>query len=268
MASHKVPPLVCSIGSTDPTAAAGIGLDLRVFARLGVRAAFAVAAVTAQNARRVSAIELIDPDVVVAQLRAIWETSRPDAVRIGLLPSADAIRAVAGFFRDSSARPPVVVDPVLAATSGTPFLKPRDVTALWRLFAIATLITPNASEAQALSGIRVATLAGARQAAIALSTFGCAALVTGGHLPGSLSVDVLAIDGAIAFEFRAPRLRRVLRGTGCSLAAAIAVGLARGQTLTRAISQAKTFARGELRRGEKENSRRAATAANGEPARR
>lgn len=247
MASHKAAPIVCSIGSTDPTAAAGIGLDLQVFQRLGVRAAFAVAAVTAQNVRRVNAVRSLDPEIVSAQLRAIWEEARPDAIRIGLLPDARVIAAVTDFLRDLPARPPIVVDPVLAASSGAQFLKPRDMHALWRLFALATLITPNAVEAQALSGIRVASLDDARRAAVALSTTGPAALVKGGHLPGSHSVDVLAIGGEVVREFRAPRSRRTMRGTGCMLAAAIAAGLAREKNLARAIADAKSFVGAELR---------------------
>jgi len=248
MPSHRPGPLVCSIGSTDPTAASGIGLDLRVFERLGVRAAFAVAAVTAQNARCVSAVRPIEPDVVVAQLRAVWEDSQPAAIRIGLLPEARLIAAVTDFLRELPVRPPIVVDPVLASTSGTQFLNPHDVRALFRLFTIATVITPNAIEAQALSGIRVTSLADARRAAGSLSESGTAALVKGGHLSGSRSVDVLAIGGVVVREFRAARLRNAGRGNGCLLAAAIAVGLARGKELARAVADAKTFVLGEVRR--------------------
>lgn len=241
-------PLVCSIGSTDPTASAGIGLDLSVFATLGVRGALVVAAVTAQNDRAVSAVAPLSSGLILAQLRAVWEQSVPDAIRIGLLPSAPAIAAVARFLRELDARPPIVLDPVLSSSSGTQFLGPTEMAALRRLMTLATVVTPNAREAQALSGLPVTTLEGARRAAASLSELGCAVLLKGGHVPGARSVDVLARAGRVTKAFAAQRVRGAMRGTGCMLAAALAAELALGDDLERGITKAKAFVRAALAR--------------------
>jgi len=243
MAKTRKRPLVCSIGSTDPTAAAGIGLDLRVYAASGVDAAFAVAAVTAQNAAGVRGLVAIEPDLIAQQLQAIWEERPPDALRIGLLPSSRAIGVVVAFLRALKSRPPVVLDPVLAASSGTQFSGPRELAALRRLMPLATIVTPNAVEAQALSGLRALTLDEARKAAAALSELGCAVLVKGGHLSERSAIDVLAIDGRFVKAYRSARLRRTRRGMGCLLAAALAVELARGKKLDPAIATARAFVR-------------------------
>jgi hydroxymethylpyrimidine/phosphomethylpyrimidine kinase len=242
----RLRPLVCSIGSTDPTASAGLALDVRVYERLGARSALVVAAVTAQNDRSVSAVAPLPSQVIHEQLRAVWQQSVPDAIRIGLLPDASGIAEVTRFLRELAARPPIVLDPVLASSSGTQFLGPGEMASLRRLMEIATVVTPNALEAQALSGIRVSDVAGARRAAAHLSELGCAVLVKGGHVPGARSVDILARDGRIVKTFAAPRLRASMRGTGCMLAAALAVRLALGDTLERAVQRARSFVRAEL----------------------
>lgn len=238
-------PLVCSIGSTDPTALAGIGRDLIVFERLGARGAFAVAAVTAQDSRRVSRITPLSPGAFAAQLAAIWREHRPDAIRIGLLPNTGLIAVLARFLGSLSARPPAVLDPVIRASSGRRFLGRIGIRALKTLLPLVTLVTPNASEAEKLTGIRVRNVAGARRAALALHARGCAALVTGGHVAGARVVDVLAEDRGVRL-FAAPRIRATMHGTGCTLAAAIAVSLARGERLRQAIASARLFTRREL----------------------
>ncbi|HXW77301.1 MAG TPA: hydroxymethylpyrimidine/phosphomethylpyrimidine kinase [Candidatus Eremiobacteraceae bacterium] len=236
-------PIVCCVGSTDPTAAAGLFADARHLARLRVRPAFVVAGVTAQNSARVFRVDALPARAILAQLRAIWAQVRPDAVRIGLLPDAASIDAVARFFAGRRDRPPIVVDPVLAASSGRTFLDARAIAALRRLLRYATIATPNRREASILTGTRVAGVDGAERAALALARDGIAALVTGGDASGARIVDVLAVRDR-AIRLSAPRIGRGMRGTGCCMSAALAAALARGDDVERAV----LFARGYVRR--------------------
>jgi hydroxymethylpyrimidine kinase/phosphomethylpyrimidine kinase len=243
----RLRPLVCTIGTTDPTAAAGIGLDLTIFPQLGVRGVFAVAAVSAQNSERVTRVVSLPPAVITAQLRAIWRQATPDAIRIGLLPAADGVSAVTKFLRALRRRPPIIVDPVLAATSGRRFSGPSEIAALNKLFTLAELVTPNASEAATLTGIKVRTVADAAVAGLAIANAaGCAVLVKGGHLPGRICYDVLADSGGVVY-IGTRRSSRSMRGTGCVLAAAIAAQRARGASLHDAIASARDVVADALR---------------------
>jgi hydroxymethylpyrimidine/phosphomethylpyrimidine kinase len=237
--------LVLSIGSTDPTGAAGIGRDLVVYERLGATGAFAVAAVTAQNQRRVAEVYSLPPRALRDQLDAIVQQQKPQAVRIGLLPDSRLIAAVARFLRGLRSPIPVVLDPVIVSSSGHRFLGAAELGALEGLLPLVTLVTPNAAEAQELTGIRVRSVADAERAALRLRERGCAVLVTGGHLRGDDVVDVLADERGVV-HLRNSRIRARMRGTGCTLAAAIAVHLARGMRLRTAIDRARAFVRREL----------------------
>ncbi len=239
-------PVVCSIGSTDPTAASGIGVDLKVYQRLGVLGVFAIAAVTAQNAKRVSKLEYLAPLTITRQLEAVWSETLPDSIRIGLLPDTAGIGAVLRFLRGLRQRPPIVLDPVLASTSGTRFSGAAEIAALRRLLPLVTLVTPNLAEAAELSGAPVRTLPEARQAARLLAQSGCATLVKGGHLRGARSVDVFCSAGHIR-SFSSARVNAGMRGKGCILAAAIASHLARGSELQRAVRRGRAFLRAMLR---------------------
>ncbi len=239
---HAQAPIVCSIGSVDPTGAAGIIMDMRVYAHLGAIGLAVVAAVTAQNSRRVTAIEAVSPSLVTRQLEALFEQVTPDAVCIGLVPSAQAMDAVRRFLDRRAGRLPIVIDPVIAASSGRRFLAGPELRALARLLPLATIVTPNLSEASALSGRQVTTLAQARDAARALAQTGCAVLVTGGHLPGATCVDVLAQQDRVRC-YGAQRIRGSMRGAGGIVAAAIAVELARGAALEHAVARARRFVR-------------------------
>jgi len=240
-------PVVCTIGSTDPTGAAGLGLDLKILARMDVRSVFAVAAVTAQNSTRVAAVEPLSPAIVTAQLRAIWQQVEPDAIRVGLLPAVDGIAAIVKFLRALRRRPPIIVDPVLAATAGHRFSGPKEIAALKKLFALAELVTPNASEAAALAGIAVRTVSDAADAARTIArAAGCAVLVKGGHLRGRICYDVLADAGGVVY-IGARRSSRRMRGTGCLLAVTIAAERARGASLRDAIATARDVVASALR---------------------
>jgi hydroxymethylpyrimidine/phosphomethylpyrimidine kinase len=246
-ALNRTVPVVCTIGTTDPTGAAGIGLDLSIFPRLGVRAVYAVAAVSAQNSKRVLRVDALPPALITAQLRAIWQQVKPDAIRIGLLPAADGIAAIAKFLRALRRRPPIIIDPVLAATSGHTFSSPSHIAALKKLFGLAELVTPNAAEAATLSGQAVRTIADAADAGRAIArAAGCAVLVKGGHLRGAICYDVLADSGGVVY-IGTRRSSRRMRGTGCLLAAAIAAGRAHGAPLHDAIASARDVVASALR---------------------
>ncbi len=237
-------PIALSIAGSDSGGGAGIQADLKTFAALGVHGTTVITCLTAQNPRRVAAIEPVSPRMVRAQLEALFEELPPRAVKTGMLYSAEIIRTVARFFealRGSGAYPPLVVDPVMVATSGAVLLRSDAVRALCeRLLPLARLITPNADEAALLTGRKLRTLADLRDAAAALHRgFGCAALVKGGHLPLAEAVDVF-FDGQQWLMLRARRIRGVsTHGTGCTYSAAIAAGLALGLTLESAVRRAK-----------------------------
>jgi hydroxymethylpyrimidine kinase/phosphomethylpyrimidine kinase len=233
-------PLVCSIGSTDPTSGAGIGLDLALNALLGVRSAMVVTGVTAQNSRKVTSVAPLAPKVVKAQLESVWSEARPDAIRVGLIPGAPAIRAVRAFF---AAHPrklsPIILDPVLASTSGRRFAGPKDIAALTKLFEYAELVTPNADEAAVLAGMPVRSVDDAAEAAQRIARrAGCAVLVKGGHLSGGTCFDVLADQRGVVY-IGAKRRSISMRGSGCVLAAAIAAYRAHGLSLLDSIERAR-----------------------------
>lgn len=244
---RKAAPVVCSIGSVDPTGAAGITMDLRVYADLRAVGMAVVAAVTAQNYRRVAGVGAIAPALITAQLEAVWEQVRPDAVCIGLLPDAAGITATRKFLECLAHRPPIVIDPVIAASSGARFVGTRAMTELVRLWPLATVVTPNVHEAAALTKMKVMKLEHAESAAHALARYGSAVLLTGGHLKGAACVDVLSQCGRVR-RFAAPRLAGTMRGAGGILAAALAVYLARGASLEHAVQRARLFVRRAFRR--------------------
>lgn len=237
---------MCSIGSLDPLAAAGLAADLRVYQQLGVRPVLVATAVTAQNSRQVSSIHPLPPALIAEQLRCIWEQIIPDAICIGLVPHAAGIRAVCTFLGGLAQRPPVVLDPVLCSSSGHRLSSPDARPELIKLLPLASIVTPNVDEAQYLSGLPIANVAQARTAALALSRHGCAALVTGGHLPGKQSADVLAHDDAVVVLSQ-PRLPAGMRGSGGILAAALSARLAQGAALVPALQDARRFVRRALR---------------------
>jgi hydroxymethylpyrimidine/phosphomethylpyrimidine kinase len=246
MVGQSRPAVVCSIGSTDPTGAAGVLADARVYARLGAVGTYVIAGVTAQNAARVSAVLPVPLSVVRAQLRAVFAQVRPDAVRIGLIPTAQAMRFVASQLRRLAHRTPIVLNVVLAASSGHTFVRPRDHAALRSIMAVATVVTLNAIEAERLSGVRVRDVAGARRAALMLAAICPAVLVTGAHVAGKRVVDVLATRQTVR-RFAAARLHADVRGTGCMLAASLATALAQGIPLARAVVRARAFVRSSMR---------------------
>jgi hydroxymethylpyrimidine/phosphomethylpyrimidine kinase len=231
---------LCSIGTTHPLNIAGIGLDARIAQRLEIRHVMVVAGVSAQGAGEHRA-EALDPAIVAAQLRAIRST-RPDAYRIGALLSPQSAEAVAEGLEGAGV--PIVCDPVAVSSDGLVFADDATLEMLRkRLFPLCTLVTPNLAEASRLCGFPVndrATMAGAAHTLVERDR-AHAGLVTGGHLEGEAS-DILYADGKTT-TFEGTRLAGGMRGTGCVLAAATAIYLARGENIIDAITAARVLVR-------------------------
>ena len=243
-------PAVLTIAGSDSGGGAGLQADLRALAAHGVHGATAVTAVTAQNTRAVAAVEPVSPRMVAAQIRAVFDDFAIGAVKTGMLATAAIVEAVCEALEAHPA-PPLVVDPVIAATSGRRLLD-EDAVALVRdrLLRRARVVTPNRHEAEVLAGRRIASRDDARRAAARLRALGAGAgLVTGGHFDfdPAESVDVLD-DGGAVVELRGPRIAgRRTHGTGCAFSAALAAGLAAGVPLPDAAAAAKRYVEAAIR---------------------
>jgi hydroxymethylpyrimidine/phosphomethylpyrimidine kinase len=236
-------PIALTIAGSDSGGGAGIQADLKTYAALGVHGTSAITCLTAQNPRGVLGIQPARPRFLRLQLEALFGELRPAAVKTGMLYSADLIRVVADFFAGKR-MPPVIVDPVMVASSGARLLKPSAVRLLQDgLLPRATLVTPNLPEAEILLGHHIGTLEGLRAAARELrGRYGCAALVKGGHLHlGNEAIDFF-FDGREELMLTAPRVKGVSsHGTGCTYSAAIAGCLALGSDLPGAVQKAKQY---------------------------
>ncbi|OLC02161.1 MAG: bifunctional hydroxymethylpyrimidine kinase/phosphomethylpyrimidine kinase [Gemmatimonadetes bacterium 13_1_40CM_70_15] len=234
--------IACTIAGSDSGGGAGIQADLKTFHQFGVFGTSVICAVTAQNTTGVRAWQALPATLVAQQIDALAEDLPPLAVKSGMLGSAEIVEAVAaGLTRHRL--PNYVLDPVMVATSGDRLL-PREAERLIarRLVPLATLVTPNLDEAGVLIGEEVRTPEQMEHAARALLKLGArAALVKGGHLVGDEVVDVLVADGDTR-RFARPRLDTTsTHGTGCTLSAAVAAGLAQGRPLQRAVMDALDF---------------------------
>jgi len=244
------PVTVLSIAGFDTGGGAGIPADLLTFAAHGVHGAAAIVAVTAQNTRRVAAIEPLSPRFLSRQLDAVFSDFAPRAVKIGMLYDAARIRAVAGALKRWKARP-VVLDPVLVSKSGARLLSRSGVVELKRrLLPLCDLVTPNLPEAEALAGLKIRDELDRRLAAGILADLGArAVLIKDGHGRGREVRDLL-FDGEAFTVFAAPRLKtRATHGTGCTLSSAIAANLALGRPLALAVERAIAYLRAGLERG-------------------
>jgi hydroxymethylpyrimidine/phosphomethylpyrimidine kinase len=237
-------PIALSIAGSDPSAGAGIQADLKTFSALGVYGATVITALTAQNTRGVSAIEPVRAAMVSAQIDAVFADLKVDAVKIGMLGQATIIEAVAAGL-DRHRQKTVVLDPVLVASaSATALLAPDAIEQLRHvLIPRALILTPNLPEAAALLGEALAeTEAQVRGQAERLLALGAqAVLIKGGHAGGAESVDIY-VDAHTQWRLPAPRiLTNNTHGTGCTLSAAIAAGLAKGLALAEATAAAKDY---------------------------
>jgi hydroxymethylpyrimidine kinase/phosphomethylpyrimidine kinase len=247
MAKCKQLPVALTIAGSDSGGGAGIQADLKTFAAIGVHGASAIACFTAQNPKRVLAIEPCSPKMLRQQIEAVFEELNPPAVKTGMLFSAENVSVVANFFGNSKfeiRNLKLVVDPVFVSTSGRKLLEPKALKIMKeKLLPLATLVTPNLSEAEILSGQKISSVEEMRIAARKIhSEFGCAALVKGGHLRGiSEAVDIF-FDGRTELLLSAPFVKGVrTHGTGCVYSAAICATLALGNNLPQAVEIGKNF---------------------------
>lgn len=235
--------IALTIAGSDSGGGAGIQADLKTFSALGVYGASVVTALTAQNTRGVQGIHDVPPAFVHAQIESVMSDLKVAAVKVGMLSRAGVIRAVADGLERWSAMP-CVLDPVMVATSGDRLIATSAIATLIRhLMPRVSLVTPNLHEAALMSGLPLAQDEDSmrRQAEVLLERGARAVLIKGGHGDGADSVDLLVTMRGTT-RFAAPRIRtRDVHGTGCTLSAAIAAGMARGLDLHDAIDGAKRY---------------------------
>ncbi|MEM0380636.1 MAG: bifunctional hydroxymethylpyrimidine kinase/phosphomethylpyrimidine kinase [Desulfurococcaceae archaeon] len=240
---RKLYPVAITIAGSDSGGGAGIEADLKTFAAMSVHGTVALTSITAQNTYSVTAVYDLPPEIIVKQIETVWEDTRIDAGKTGMLSNSNTIRAVASVV--SKLGFPLVVDPVMIAKSGAALLKPDAVESLIKyLIPIAKVVTPNRFEAEKLTNININNIDDARAAAkyIVKELGAEAAVVKGGHIESTNDViDIVYYNGSF-YEFPGPRIPDGCRhGTGCSFSAAIAAGLARGLGVVEAIRLAKEF---------------------------
>jgi len=241
MSTHRAQPVVLTVAGSDSGGGAGIQADLKTFASLGVHGATAITCLTAQNPRSIAAIQPLSPKFVITQMAQVVDAFAPSACKTGMLLSGEIIRAVSRFLKKH--RLPLVVDPVMVASSGASLLRPGALRALKQLCSEALLVTPNLAEAKVLSGRSVRTPELMRAAArIIHRQLGCAVLVKGGHLENSPAATDIFFDGTEDVTLTAPFISQVeTHGTGCTYSAAITAFLARGCSLRESVEQAKEY---------------------------
>ena len=236
-------PIVLTIAGSDSGGGAGIQADLKTFAALGVYGCSAITSLTAQNTQGVQAVLPIPPAFVQAQIQSVLSDIQVNAIKTGMLATADIINAVADSLK-SFAQIPLVLDPVMVATSGDRLLAEDAInTLIENLIPRATILTPNLLEAAALLNTPVAqNIADIQQQAELLLALGVqAVLIKGGHSHGDEATDVLLSEDGFEF-FSAVRIAtKNTHGTGCTLASAIAAGLAKKLSLRDAVAQAKNY---------------------------
>ncbi|WP_394276783.1 bifunctional hydroxymethylpyrimidine kinase/phosphomethylpyrimidine kinase [Luteococcus sp.] len=241
-------PNVLTVAGSDPSGGAGIQADMKTFTAAGCFATSVVTALTAQNTRGVTGVLPIPADFVDEQLTTLLDDVRIDAVKIGMLGSAEVARVVARHLREGLAGVPVVLDPVMVSTSGDSLAAEGVQEAITELLPLATLVTPNLPEAAQLTGTAQAGGLGAMEAqGRALVGMGArAALVKGGHLPGEGPLTDLLVTAENVQKFTGRRVvTRNTHGTGCTLSSALACGLAQAgddpEALAKAVWQAREW---------------------------
>jgi hydroxymethylpyrimidine/phosphomethylpyrimidine kinase len=238
--------LVCA--GSDSGGGAGIQADIKTVTALGGFAATAVTALTAQNTLGVQAVVGVPADFIRLQIRMVLEDIGADAIKTGMLADRATIEAVCDALAAHGPGIPLVADPVMVAKGGHPLLAPAAVaTLVARLLPMAAIITPNLPEAEALTGLAIAGVDDMRRAAEALLRQGArAVLLKGGHLEGPVLTDLLATPAGIE-AFESPRIAsRHTHGTGCTLASALACGLAQGMALRAAVLRARAYVRAAM----------------------
>ncbi len=239
---------VLIIAGSDSGGGAGIQADIKAVTVMGGYAATAITAITVQNTLGVHGVHPLPLDLIEAQARAVLDDIGADAIKTGMLGSVEVVERVAAILATTDT--PAVVDPVMVAKGGAALLDHDAVQAVRTLMIPrATLLTPNAPEAEALTGLAVADLDGQRRAGEALLALGArAVLMKGGHVPGATVIDLLVTpSGETLLE--GPRIETTsTHGTGCTLASAIAAGLALGKPLDVAVAEGWAYVAEAIRR--------------------
>lgn len=238
-----------TIAGSDSSGGAGIQADLKTFAAHGTFGMSVITAVTAQNTCGVTKVQDIDCDVVQAQIEAVFDDVRVDAVKIGMVSRPEIIKTIAACLRKYAPKI-IVVDPVMISKSGYPLLAPEAcATLISELLPLATLLTPNLPEAEAISGMHVTKKKEMRPVAEKIIALGAkAVLVKGGHL--SDTADDLLFDGEKEIWFAGERIdTKNTHGTGCTLSSSLAANLAKGLTLEEAVAASKAYVTEAIRYG-------------------
>jgi hydroxymethylpyrimidine/phosphomethylpyrimidine kinase len=234
---------VLIVAGSDSGGGAGIQADIKTVTALGGYAATAITALTAQNTLGVDAVETVPADFVVRQMELVFDDIGADAIKTGMLPTAATIDGVCDVIETWAEPVPLVVDPVMVAKGGAELLRPDAMDVLKRrLIFLADVITPNLPEAEALTGLTIRDEQDMAHAATMLLTLGSEwVLLKGGHLDGPEVVDILVSS----FGMRVYRSQRIstrsTHGTGCTLASAIATGLAQGLDVPDAVARARAY---------------------------
>ncbi len=247
----RTPPRALTIAGSDSGGGAGIQADLKTFQARGVFGMSVLTALTAQNTVGVQGVHEVPPAFVRQQLDSVLADIGVDAVKIGMLSSAEIMEAVAAGLAAHGVET-VVIDPVAASKHGDALLRPEAVDALRTvMLPLATVATPNLGEVELLTGVRVEGVDDLRTAADAMLALGPRwVLVKGGHLPDNLDAVDLLSDGDTYEPITAERLdTRDTHGTGCTLSSAIAAELAKGADVPAAVKEAKRYLTGALKRG-------------------
>ena len=238
-----------TVAGSDPSGGAGIQADLKTFSALGVYGMSAVTALTAQNTTGVTGVHLAPAPFVGQQIETVFADVRVNALKIGMIATADIAGAIADTLAGISVKPPIIVDPVMVAKGGAKLLDPSAVaTLVTRILPLANIVTPNLPEAAALLDAEVATtpndMVAQGQALLGLGPK--AVLLKGGHLSGDTSPDLLVTSTETHwFESRRVHTQNT-HGTGCTLSAAITAKLATGMPLVKAVESAKTYVQGAI----------------------
>ncbi|HEY1170670.1 MAG TPA: bifunctional hydroxymethylpyrimidine kinase/phosphomethylpyrimidine kinase [Verrucomicrobiae bacterium] len=236
-------PVTLTIAGSDSGGGAGIQADLKTFAALGTHGTSAITCLTAQNPKAVTGIQAASPAMVQKQIEAVFAELKPATVKTGMLFSTPIIKIITEFFSQAK-MPPLIVDPVMVSTSGARLLKSSAIKAVKEeLLPLATLVTPNLDEAALLVNRPLSNVEDLRSAAREIfETYGCAALVKGGHLKDSREAIDIFYDDENELMLTAPYVRGVsTHGTGCTYSAAITGYLALGCELPIAVELGKNF---------------------------
>ena len=236
-----------TIAGSDSSGGAGIQADIKTMTALGVYASSAITALTAQNTIGVNGIMEVTPEFLIKQIRAVFDDIAPDAVKIGMVSSAELVKVIADELRKYNAKH-IVVDPVMVSTSGCNLANKDAIKAVTEnLFPLAEIITPNLRELSVLIDWDIKTVEEAADAAAILAErYDVAVLAKGGHFKGD-AIDVLAYPSGAVFTLKSKRIDNAnTHGTGCTLSSAIAANLAKGVTLKESVRFAKEYVHGAI----------------------